>query len=76
MNASFIRPWYVIGPGHYWPYPFIPFYKLFEIIPKTKEAALRLGLVKIGQMINCITFVVKNPTEKIKIYDVKDIKRF
>jgi len=76
MNATLIRPWYVLGPGHYWPYFIIPFYKLFEIIPSTKETALRLGLVKINQMINCITFAVKNPPKGIRIYSVKEIKKF
>lgn len=73
MNASFIRPWYVLGPGHYWPYIFVPFYKLFEIIPSTKESTKRLGLVKIDQMVNCISYSVKNPANGIKICNVKDI---
>ncbi|HMS66372.1 MAG TPA: NAD(P)H-binding protein [Ignavibacteria bacterium] len=76
MNASFIRPWYVLGPGHYWPYLLIPFYKLFEFIPAAKTTALRLGLVKIDQIINCITYAVQNPPEGIYIYDVEKIKSF
>jgi len=28
LNASIIRPWYVLGPGHRWPYLLIPFYKI------------------------------------------------
>lgn len=76
LNASFIRPWYVLGPGHYWPYLFVPFYKLFELIPSTRDGALRLGLVKIKQILKCITYAVKNPAEAVKIYDVKSIKRF
>ncbi|MBK8550178.1 MAG: NAD(P)H-binding protein [Ignavibacteria bacterium] len=67
MNATFIRPWYVIGPGHYWPYALIPFYKLFEMIPATRDTTVRLGLVKIGQIINCITYTALNPPEGIKI---------
>ncbi len=73
MNATFIRPWYVLGPGHYWPYVFVPFYKLFEIIPSTKESTKRLGLVKIDQMVNCISYSVKNPANGIKIFNVNDI---
>lgn len=76
MNASFVRPWYVLGPGHYWPYAIIPLYKLFEIIPFTSETALRLGLVKIGQILKCIAFAVKNVPEGVRVYDVKDIKEF
>lgn len=76
MNATFIRPWYVLGPGHYWPYVFIPFYKLLEIIPSTRGSALRLGLVKLDQLINCIVYVVKDHQAGVKIFDVKDIKNF
>lgn len=76
MNVSFIRPWYVLGPGHYWPYILIPFYKLFELIPSAKETALRLGLVKINQIVKCISYSVQNPPDGIRIYHVKDIKKF
>lgn len=75
LHASFIRPWYVLGPGHYWPYLIIPFYKIFELIPSTREAARRLGLVKIDQIINCIIHAIKNPPIGVKTYDVKDIKK-
>ncbi len=74
MNATFIRPWYVLGPGHYWPYALIPFYKLFELIPATKQTAVRLGLVKLRQIENCLIFVIQNPPLGIKIYDVHKIK--
>lgn len=73
MKASFIRPWYVLGPGHYWAYVLIPFYELFKILPSTRETAIRLGLVKIDQMIKCITYAVRNLPESVRIYDVKDI---
>src|SRR5262249_16357040 len=26
MNATILRPWYVLGPDHRWPYALIPFY--------------------------------------------------
>src|SRR5262245_48054897 len=26
MNATILRPWYVLGPGHRWPYALIPMY--------------------------------------------------
>src|ERR1700724_2030344 len=33
INATFVRPWYVLGPGHWWPYAILPFYWLLEKIP-------------------------------------------
>ena len=32
MNATILRPWYVLGPGHRWPYLLLPVYKLMEIV--------------------------------------------
>lgn len=26
INATFVRPWYVLGPGHRWPYVILPAY--------------------------------------------------
>jgi nucleoside-diphosphate-sugar epimerase len=26
LNATILRPWYVLGPGHYWPYVLAPLY--------------------------------------------------
>src|SRR4051794_8852670 len=26
LNATFVRPWYVLGPGHHWPILLKPFY--------------------------------------------------
>ena len=32
MNVTIVRPWYVLGPGHRWPYVLLPMYWLFERI--------------------------------------------
>ena len=40
-NATFLRPWYVLGPGHRWPYALIPFYFLAEKLPATRGSTLR-----------------------------------
>ena len=46
MNATVLRPWYVLGPGHWWPCALLPFYALGEAFPATRTAARRLGLVR------------------------------
>lgn len=76
MKVTLIRPWYVLGPGHNWPYALIPFYKIFEMLPFTRDTAKRLGLVKLNQLINCIVYAVRNPPDQLKIYNVEDIKKF
>src|SRR6185369_10853136 len=58
LNATIVRPWYVLGPGHRWPYALIPFYWLAERIPSTREGARRLGLVTVKQMLNALAAAV------------------
>jgi len=38
-SATFVRPWYVLGPGHRWPYALVPLYWIMERIPSTRERA-------------------------------------
>ncbi len=75
IPSSIIRPWYVIGPWHYWPLLFLPLYKIFELIPATREQAINLGLVKLQQVLNTILHAAKNPPmEGMKIYKTLDIR--
>lgn len=74
MNATILRPWYVLGPGHRWPYALLPFYWLLERIPATRETALRLGLVTLDQMIRALVGAVETPVEGIRILDVPRIR--
>ncbi|HLW34320.1 MAG TPA: NAD(P)H-binding protein [Chthoniobacterales bacterium] len=74
INATFVRPWYVLGPGHWWPYAILPAYWILEKIPKTKESAERLGLVTIRQMLNALIWAVENSPTGIQILDVQKIR--
>ena len=74
MAATFLRPWYVLGPGHRWPYVLIPFYWLFERLPSKKESAQRLGLIRLSQMINALIWSVENPIDDIRILDVPKMR--
>ncbi len=76
LTSSFIRPWYVLGPGHWWPVLLIPFYKLLSFWPATKEIVTQQGLVTLKQMVHTLLFAVRNPpAEKLTIYTVPDIKK-
>ncbi|MBX7047473.1 MAG: NAD(P)H-binding protein [Ignavibacteria bacterium] len=76
ISSSVIRPWYIIGPGHYWPIILKPVYKILEWIPAARAQAINLGLVKLEEMLGTILFVVKNPPgEGMKIYKTEDIRR-
>ena len=74
LNATILRPWYVLGPGHRWPYALIPFYWLAERIPATREGARRLGLVTRSQMIDALGRAVEHPAEGIRVIEVPEIR--
>jgi uncharacterized protein YbjT (DUF2867 family) len=75
IPATFVRPWYVLGPGHWWPYAIIPVYWVMQLIPSTRESARRLGLVTIAQMLRTLVWAVENPPEQIRILDVPEIRK-
>jgi nucleoside-diphosphate-sugar epimerase len=75
LNATIVRPWYVLGPGHWWPYALIPAYKLMEALPSTREAALRLGLVKHAEMVETLRAAVRQPAQGTRIIDVQQIRQ-
>ncbi|MFL6216278.1 MAG: SDR family oxidoreductase [Blastocatellia bacterium] len=75
LRATILRPWYVLGPDHRWPYLLVPAYKLFEMLPSTRESAQRLGLVTLPQMVNALVNAVERPPDNHHIVDVPEIKR-
>lgn len=74
LNATFVRPWYVLGPGHRWAYALVPFYWIAERLPATRESALRLGLITIAQMLEALVWAIENPPEGVRIVDVPKIR--
>jgi uncharacterized protein YbjT (DUF2867 family) len=74
LAATFLRPWYVLGPGHRWPYALVPFYALLERLPATRETARRLGLVKLREMIAALVWSVENPAAGRRVLDVMAIR--
>jgi len=75
LAATVLRPWYVLGPGHLWPYFLLPFYKVAEWIPQTSESARRLGLVNIRQMVQALVRTVEDPCQGVRILKVSDIRK-
>jgi nucleoside-diphosphate-sugar epimerase len=74
MAATFLRPWYVLGPGHQWPRFLLPLYWALRLIPATKEGAERLGLVTIRQMIAALVHAVEDPVDGVRVIDVPAIR--
>lgn len=74
MNATILRPWYVLGPGHRWPYLFLPAYWIAERIPATRDTARRCGLVTIAQMVAALTRAVEDPAPGVRVVEVPQIR--
>jgi uncharacterized protein YbjT (DUF2867 family) len=75
LNATIVRPWYVLGPGHWWPYAILPVYWLMEAVPSTRESARRLGLVTHRQMVGALRNAVREPVNGIAVREVEEIRR-
>jgi len=74
MNATILRPWYILGPGHHWPYALLPAYWLLERLPATREGARRLGLVTLEQMLRALIHAVESPAMGVRLMGVPDIR--
>ena len=77
LTATILRPWYVLGPGRRWPVLIKPLYMIAEMIPGTRAAAERLGLITIEQMVNALVRAVENPplSGQRRLVDVPGIQR-
>ncbi len=74
LNATILRPWYVLGPGRRWPVLLKPMYWLFEALPGTRETARRLGLVTLEQMVQTMANAVEKPATGVRILEVPQIR--
>lgn len=74
MAATFLRPWYVLGPGHRWPTVLLPVYWLLERLPPTRDSARRVGLVTLRQMVSALVEAVESPARGVRVVDVPGIR--
>lgn len=74
LNATILRPWYVLGPGHRWPYALMPLYWLMEQFSTTRESARRLGLVTLRQMVHALARAVETPETGVEVLEVPHIR--
>ncbi len=74
IPATIVRPWYVLGPGHRWPYLLLPLYGVLALLPSTRPTARRLGLVTLGQMIGALVASVERVPKRVCTLDVPAIR--
>ena len=76
LTATILRPWYILGPSHWWAVALIPMYAIAEMLPSSRATARRLGLVTIRQMVNALVAAVENPPAHgtVRVVEVPEIK--
>ena len=75
IAATFVRPWYVLGPGHRWPYLILPLYWLWALSPKSRDTARRLYPVKLRSVIKAIADAVDSPPSGVRIIEAPEMRR-
>ncbi|MFP5247883.1 MAG: hypothetical protein ACLGH0_14410, partial [Thermoanaerobaculia bacterium] len=66
IPATFVRPFYVLGPGHWWPYFFLPLFKLF--------AEPHLYPVKLHDIVCTMADAVEQPPDAVRIIEAPEIR--
>jgi uncharacterized protein YbjT (DUF2867 family) len=74
MHVTIVRPWYVLGPGHRWPYVLLPMYWLLERFPSTRDGARRLGPVTLTQITQTLVSAVESPSIGGRFIEVPQIR--
>ena len=73
--ATILRPWYILGPGHRWPYLLVPLYATLRWLPATRDSAERLGLVTRRAMVAALVRAVETPPARgVRIVEVPEIR--
>ncbi len=75
MSVTFLRPWYVLGPGHRWPILLLPLYLLAALLPGLRESARTMGLVSRRQMVAALVHSIEHPAHSVSVIDVPGIRK-
>lgn len=74
LPATFLRPWYVLGPGHRWPYLILPLYWVWSAFPSQRDTAQRLYPVKLANVIRALVDAVENPAAGARIVEAPEMR--
>ncbi len=75
MRATFVRPWYVLGPGHRWPYFILPLYWIWSLSPRSRDTARRLYPVKLRNVVHAIVNAVELPPDGVRVIEAPEMRR-
>lgn len=74
LCCTFIRPWYVLGPGHYWPILLLPLYGIAELVPSWRLKARAMALVTLGQVLRTLVSTAEAEPVPGRIIDTRQIR--
>lgn len=75
IDATFVRPWYVLGPGHRWPYLVLPLYWLWMLSPSKRDTAQRLYPVTLKRVIEAMADAIDQPRRGVRIIEAPELRR-
>lgn len=73
IPSTFVRPWYVLGPGHWWPYAILPAYWIWGAIPSQRDTARRLYPVKLADVVRSIVSAVEDPARGVRVIEAPEM---
>jgi uncharacterized protein YbjT (DUF2867 family) len=74
VPSTFVRPWYVLGPGHWWPYAVLPLYWLWGAFPSQRDTARRLYPVKLARVVDAIVHAVEHPPAGERVIEAPEMR--
>lgn len=75
IPTTFLRPWYVLGPGHWWPVIFTPFLVLAKLNASWRRFVEQREFISIRQMIAALRIAVKTTPMYVMVMEIEDMKK-
>ena len=75
LDATIVRPWYVLGPGRRWPYVLLPFYWLCGLMPGMRDLTEHLGFVTLEEMTAALIHSIEHPPQGVRVLEVPAIRQ-
>jgi uncharacterized protein YbjT (DUF2867 family) len=74
LCATFLRPWYVLGPGHRWPVLLKPLYWLASCVPSKRADVAAMGMVTREEMIAALVDAIEHAPFNLRVMSVPQIR--
>lgn len=74
LCATFLRPWYVLGPGHRWPVLLKPLYWLASLVPSKRDNVAAMGLVTREEMLAALVDAIEHAPFNLRVIGVPQIR--